>query len=75
MDLGVFEELVGACGFAQRESLRYDWLNLAISEKVKEFGEIFAELLRVGVATIFYVVPACMLSIRQNLHQAKESKA
>jgi len=68
-DLGLFEEFVGARGFAQRHPGGDDRLNLACGEHGKELGEIFSEPVRMGVALRFDIEPDAMLAIGHELHQ------
>lgn len=62
-DLGLLEELICAGGFAERKLCGDDRLELAIGEKIEEFGEVFAEPVGVLVAEIFYVVPEGVFAV------------
>ena len=62
-DLGLFQQFVGAGGFAKRKFNGDDWQDFFVLQKSKQFCEIFAEPVGMGVTKSFDVVPAGALAI------------
>ncbi len=74
-DLRLFEQLIGANCFAERKFGGDHWLDLASGKKIEEFGQIFAELIRVLIAQSFNVVPEGALLTRDKFQQTERGKA
>lgn len=71
----MFEQLIGANCFAERKFGGDHRLDLASGKKIEEFGQIFAELIRVLVAQSFDVVPEGALLTRDKFQQTERGKA
>ena len=71
----MFEQLIGANCFAERKFGGDHRLYLARGKKIEEFGQIFAELIRVLVAQSFDVVPEGALLTREKFQQTERGKA